>query len=1031
MRTYLVCWLLALLFTPQQKENVKVHPTVYMTPEDVKRAKENVARFMWAKETADAIVREANTWLAKDDQWVLNVVPPAGACFAYGFTGCPICGASWGTWGGARASFDKPGHVTCANGHILPDAEHPDKGTGYVGKDGRIHYFVGSYHAWVVETLTFKAADNLAYAYTLTGDERYAAKAALILDALAAIYPTCDKGSWDYPSNPPSGRFNRPWYQVARVLVHYVDQYDQIYNSKSLDTPSLKAGLSKRQNIEENLLKNGAAYCYEQSLKGALHNGEADYIRGALAVGVCLNIPEYVRWAVEGPYGIYSLIENNIDRDGGYYETSMMYADHTRDLYFTFAEPLLNYRGSAYPHGVNLYQHPKFRRFFQLHNLAQTCAGHTPRYGDSAPDVAKADAPARPFDRNDYNFLERLYARTGEGNREIGKLGNEEERGLAALLRWLANGAVDKRRAESADKRWLLFHARPLPEVDAPVPADLLRRLTGCEVMGQKGIGILRAGEQALLLRFGPTLNHGHLDDLNFNYFARGYELTYDLGYGLGSTHTQVGWAKQTASHNLVVVNETSQAEDGQSGGSLHLFADLPTVKVIEASSESSYAAQGVTLYRRLMALIGEVSSAYLLDVFRVNGGKQHDYVFHALGDKVDFTGVHFGAEERGSLAGAEISWGDKQLNDGDIAGYPNKPYWNPPPGNGYGFLIKPQRGKPDGAWSADWRIDDATRLRMTAPASPDTEIITALAPGIYPRLPQSRYVLARRKGGHLSSQFIAAIEPYSETPQIKSVERLNPNGVQITRSDGATDFVFFHVESPTQTNSLRYSGKFAHVRVKDGQTISLALVGGKEFAGFGWRVKPQRDAWHGTVTAVDVTNNVITTTAPLPTDGSLDGHIIIFSHPRYSRTTAYRIVRVEEAGNQRRVHLHSTVVLGKGQVDKVADAQTLTSLIPHEYAHSVRRSGDSGFFRGKRIRAASGASTNIVGTSYGQPMTLKVENTQGFKPGDVFYYEDVQAGDHFEIATVLSLTQTAPNRYRISGNVRADVTAPDGVQVE
>lgn len=91
------------------------------------------------------------------------------------------------------------------------------------------------------ETLAFKAADSLAYAYTLTGDEHYAAKAGLILDALAAIYPGGDKSSWDYPSHPPSGRLNRPWYQAARVLVHYVDQYDQVFASPSLDAPSATA----------------------------------------------------------------------------------------------------------------------------------------------------------------------------------------------------------------------------------------------------------------------------------------------------------------------------------------------------------------------------------------------------------------------------------------------------------------------------------------------------------------------------------------------------------------------------------------------------------------------------------------------------------------------------------------------------------------------------------------------------------------------------------------------------------------------
>src|ERR1035438_5526229 len=248
---------------------------------------------------------------------------------------------------------------------------------------------VGAHNAWAVETLTFKAADNLAYAYTLTGDERYAAKASLILDALAAIYPSCDKGSWDYPSHPPSGRFNRPWYQVARVLVHYVDQYDQVFPSPSLEVPSLKPGLTRRQNIEANLLKNGGAYCFAESQSGGLNNGEADYLRGALAVGVCLELPEYIRWAVDGPFGIYSMLENNLDRDGQYFETSTLYASHSRGLHLTFAVPLLNYRGSAYPQVVNLYQHPKFRRFLQLLDSSLDCAGHSPRFGDSSPDTAR------------------------------------------------------------------------------------------------------------------------------------------------------------------------------------------------------------------------------------------------------------------------------------------------------------------------------------------------------------------------------------------------------------------------------------------------------------------------------------------------------------------------------------------------------------------------------------------------------------------------------------------------------------------
>ena len=978
------------------------HPKVFLAPEDAARARKLAARDGWARQTADAILLEARAWMARDDAWLRRAVPAAGAAFAYGFTGCPICGGSWGTWGSVRASFDNPGHVTCANNHVLPDAAHPDPGTGYAAPDGRIHYFAGSYNAWVVETLTFRAADHLAQAYSLTGDESYAAKAALILDALANVYPACAKGSWDYPSNPPSGRFNRPWYQVARVLIHYVNQYDQIYHAKALDGPSVRAGFTIRRNIEENLLRNGAEYCYRQSQAGGLNNGEADYIRGALAVGVCLGIPSYVQWATDGPYGIRALVANNVDRDGGYFETSSMYADHTRGLYFTFAEPLLS-------QGLNLYRDPKLQRLFVLHNLAQSCAGHKPDYGDTGPDTGRTLPPARPFDASDYDFLERMYARAADP---------ESERGLGALLRWMAGGDLETFRASAPmggpldgaleGRRWLLFHARPAPAGEGAPPADILRRVAGSHFMGQKGLGILRTpdGAQAVLLRFGPSLNHGHLDDLNFSYYARGYEMLYDLGYGLGSTHTQVGWARQTASHNVVMVDEQPQMEDGQTGGSLHLFAELPLARVMEASSESCYRTRGVSLYRRTLALIGGGADAYLVDLFRVRGGRQHDWLLHAPGDRLDVLGVDLGAGERGSLAGPDISWGDQQLNDGDMRGHPNQPYWNPPPGNGYGFLVKPRRGTPAGAWSADWPIDPATHLRLWVPATPATEVIAARAPGIYPRLPGARYVVARRRGENLSSQFAAALEPYGESPAIAGIERLPAEGdpgdamaLRVRRRDGADDYIFSSGDTaPHRWVGVTFAGRFAHARVKGTQLMALEMVGATLFDGFGYRSSPPSDAWRGAVSATDAGQGVVVAAEPIRDPTGLAGQVIVFSNPLYSRTTAYRVAGVE--GN--RIRLDGTALLGIGKVDAVRDAHTIASSIPHEYARGVKGSY-SGFFQGKRIANPSGAATRITGIRYGQPMAIAVEDAGGWKAGDGFSYEDVQPGDRFEVLRLVT----------------------------
>jgi hypothetical protein len=1045
------------------------HPTVFLAPEDVARGRANVAKYAWARELADLIKREADRWLQRDDEWLRRAVPDAGAAFAYGLQACPICGADWGPFARGGASFDNPGHVTCTRGHALPDAEHPDPGTGYKGPDGRIHYFVGSYNAWAVETLTFGALEYLVHAYTLTGDERYAAKASIVLDAIAAIYPGCDTGCWDYPSSPPSGRLDRPWYQASRVLVHFVDQYDQLHPSPSLDRPSVVQGLTRRANIERNLLLDGGTYCYEESKKGRLANGEADYLRGALAVGVCLGIPEFVRWAVDGPFGIRVLLANDIDRDGAYFEVTPMYSDHTRELFFTFAEPLLNCRIAPYPEGLDLYRHPKMRAFLEPHNLPLAAAGHMPRYGDAPPDLERRPVPDRPFDRSDYDFLEKLYARSTD----------RADRGRAgALLAWLANGRFDELRGLAStgvaspsvvpdrrisagmsmyrepgdplggsftDRVWLLFHAGDPPTAAGPVPADWLRSVTAATLLGVKGMAVLRAGEgrdaQGLLLRFGPSLVHGHLDDLNINYIARGYELTYDLGYARSAaTQTQTSWAKQTVSHNLVVVDEKSQGEAGTSGGGLRLFAETPSVRAVEASAELGYAKQGVTLYRRLAALVGDAPRIYLLDLFRVRGGRKHDWVFHAPATETEFAGVVFGAEKKGSLAGSSIDWSAVQLADGDLAGHPGTPFWVAPPENGFGFLGRPRRGRAAGAWSADWAIDNEARVRVTMAAAGNQDVVTAVANGLYPRYPKARYVLARRTADERGSVFAAAIEPHGGAPFVRTVERLDVPGaadaaapvlVKVGLGDGAADYVYSSEDGEARAaGGLTAGGRFVRARVTNGRLVALDLVGGTRFEGFGWRVDAGDGRWTGDIGAADSAAGTFETSADLPADGRLEGAVIVFSNPAYSRTTAHRVQRIEKAAGKTRVVLSSSFGLGIGRVDKILGPTSFASEIPHEAAYSDRKSGENGVFKGKRIVAASGASARVRAVRTGQPIVLAVDSTAGLKEGEIFEYLDVGPGDRFEILGVLSLTETPEGTFRRSGTSDAEIAAPAGVRM-
>ena len=979
------------------------HPRVNLTPADVAAARERVANFAWARQERDEILAAAEPWLRQSGEYWLGFLPGPDACYAYGFTGCPICGGRTNTTPGVNsnpiASWDDPGHIRCENGHRLPDDDHPDTGTGYVDDNGRIFYLVGQFNAFVVEQWSVRALPALSQAYLLTGDEKYAERGLLFLDALASIYKESTKGGWDYPNDPVSGRLIRPWYQVARVLVQYVDHYDAMYNSPAADKPSLRPGMTRHENIERNMMLDGAYYCYEHSWAGALTNGHADYLRGALAVGCLLDIPEYIDAAVNGPFSINVMLSNNLDRDGRYYETAPLYAAHSRQLYLTFADPLFNLRSAEYPEGINLYDDPRLQTTMTLPELQFELAGRRPNFGDSAPQISYAEPPKRLFNETDYLFMERLHARASDPAARAR---------FGAMLHFLADGKLESLRAQHG-RNWLLWHAAEPPAAGDGLTPALQSRLTGAWFAGMKGVAIMRAGGQQLLMRFGPSLNHGDPDDLSLLYCAAGFPLAYDIGYGLASTHVQVGWGSSTVSHPLVTVNEKNQLEGEGGGGSLLGFAALPSVQFADADSPLSYTSEGVKVYRRALAL---TEAGYLVDCFRVEGGEQHDYAFGSLGTALE----PFGAGEltltSGSLA-AGIAWGEQIGSDGDVLGHPNKPYWNPPPGTGYGFFHNVRRGRPTGGtWGGTWSItnvhpkdpkagldgqlvastDHTARLRVHM-AGDEAEPVFADGPGLYPHLPRASYVMARRGGVNLRSTFLAVYEPYANrtgapVPILDRVERIGERALSVRRTDGAVDILIFGSHDfDSVYGPVRFKGDFAFI-TGDGKSPTLAETTGCESLRVGGATLIEGPgAIAATITAVDPAARSVELDAALPAD--LAGLTALFSSPAWSRTSAYRI-----AGSAGRRLLLETasLSLGQGRMQKIESPAEFISDIPHEYARTHRRK-PSRFFDGKQIAGRDGASARITAVSADSPMKVSVTDATNLREGELYEIIDLAAG--------------------------------------
>ena len=122
--------------------------------------------------------------------------------------------------------------------------------------------------------------------------------------------------------------------------MNYVHAIDLLAPSGELERPSHFAkGQTIREHVIRNLLWDGGTYCLRFARLGtALHNGQADYQRGAALVGLLLGVRPFCEPLLSSPTSIYVMLANNLDQNGLYYEVSPTYATHTRNLYVDMAE---------------------------------------------------------------------------------------------------------------------------------------------------------------------------------------------------------------------------------------------------------------------------------------------------------------------------------------------------------------------------------------------------------------------------------------------------------------------------------------------------------------------------------------------------------------------------------------------------------------------------------------------------------------------------------------------------------------------
>ena len=187
------------------------------------------------------------------------------------------------------------------------------------------------------------------------------------------------------------------------------------------------------------------------------------------------------------------------------------------------------------------------------------------------------------------------------------------------------------------------------------------------------------------------------------------------------------------------------------------LFGQVSNFGAFRLDSREVYA--GVQRYQRTAAFVrvGE-GQGYVVDFFRIKGGKDHLYVLHGPPGEVTTEGLELTAQEGGSYAGADVAF-RTQTPKG--AGY------------GYSWITNVERDpSPGSAFAVDWKAQDGYR-GVTAEDNTHlryhclTEVAdVALGDGEPPQNKPGnprwlRYLLAHRSGEELQSTFAGVIEPY------------------------------------------------------------------------------------------------------------------------------------------------------------------------------------------------------------------------------------------------------------------------------
>jgi len=858
-------------------------------------------------------------------------------------------------------------------------------------------------------------------AYVLSGDKRYARPVALALVRVAQAWRhwpivgedgtagTAGPGPnlKGPPHAPAAYRMGGKWNDQKLLLFGGI-AYDLIYDSGAFEEIGQEERFDAKGLVEQELFREGARFMLDHQIGYGNFDG---YFVGAIVLA-SLNAgdPDLVHRSVEV---FERLLTNSFFRDGMWFERC---GYHGQTCNFWRAPEAL--RGYSDPPA---YAPPKgSARFKNLDPYARW------------PELrAIYRAPLALV----YPDKDCLYV----NDTSTGEFWDD------SLHRLLAARYGDKDFSQVAEND--LF----LGEGGKKAPAGIISEVTRSVLLPEAGLATLRAenGQTATMLTYGDAAtSHDHTDGLSLGIFGEGRELAADLGY----THTYLrfSWPATTAAHNTVLID--GKLQEAGRGDLVFYCPDAPagpSIQAVEATMPRAYPA--AKLYSRCVALIAPAAgSAYLVDFFRVEGGRRHDFMFHGPPtheQKLLAEGVEV-RPQAGTLAGETVPYAGGRKSTGSE--YERKDW--------YSYVTDIRRGPITGHALCRWEHDDGSGIGLAGRFFPDpgAELFVGTAPNL--RLDdgqKSNYrdraaidrnrmplvCIRRNSQGDqpLSSTFVSVLEPYRGKPHIQEAKRLDLGqgiaGVKVL-ADGSTQYVFNGSDGrggqlgAGEAEGIRFSGQFGVASLKGNDVEMLCLVGGGELSGPGWGVTHPGNiaakvaALHGDLTGEKDNVLVLAPGAPIIAD-AFQGQVALLRH-RDGTASAYEITGVESKGGTTSLKLAGTraFLLSRFLVDRVAGNMLHTP-------HPLRQSGD-GWFAGKWL--TSGGKTSRIKSVksdgpeniYCRGFLVEVEPEDGqmqIKPGDECLVHAARPGDELVLTHRTFVKKQAPGRYAITTTAKARLT--------